>query len=181
MSTVTSLEQLVTAVTELLHALNCALEAQHESTQERVGSAAARTQPQPIRGGLAPWQQRALRAHIDSHLDGSIRNRDLAQLVNLSTYHFIRAFGESFGQSPHQYVLSKRMQRAQELMLSTSASLSQIAISCGLSDQAHLTRHFRKAVGESPGAWRRARGVLRMTIAPAAHAPRTAPAERILA
>ena len=204
-----SLEQLSQALTELLHAVNCTLDEEPELAQQRVRSAAALLrltfspneapanrpwQAQPLRGGLALWQKRILEAHIDTHLESNMRNRDLARLVNLSTCHFIRAFGESFGRPPHQYLLRKRLQRAQELMLSTLASLSDIALTCGLADQAHLTRQFRKIVGDSPGAWRRARRANtlpptpsgspaneRLEIAPTAHAPRAARPERILA
>jgi hypothetical protein len=71
--------------------------------------------------------------------------------------HFCRAFRESFDESPHKYVMRRRIERAQGLMLQTNLSLAQIAIECGLADQAHLNKSFRRFVGECPGAWRRAR------------------------
>jgi transcriptional regulator GlxA family with amidase domain len=61
------------------------------------------------------------------------------------------------GDSPHGYVMRRRMERAQGLMLSTDASLAQIAADCGLADQAHFSKVFRRFAGESPAAWRRAR------------------------
>jgi AraC-like DNA-binding protein len=75
----------------------------------------------------------------------------------LSGFHFNVAFRKSVGDSPHQYIIRRRIERAQGLMLSTDLSLSEIAAQCGLADQAHLTRLFRKVAGESPAAWRRAR------------------------
>jgi AraC family transcriptional regulator len=112
---------------------------------------------EPIRGGLAPWRIRRVTVHIEMNLDTTVRTKDLAALVELSSFHFCRAFRDSFGDSPHAYVTRRRIERAQGLMLTTNASLSQIAMDCGLADQAHFNRLFRRSVGESPGAWRRAR------------------------
>jgi AraC-like DNA-binding protein len=86
--------------------------------------------------------------------------KELAELVKLSSFHFCRTFRDSFGASPHGYVMRRRMERAQGLMLTTNASLGQIAADCGLADQAHFNRLFRRFVGESPGTWRRARATV---------------------
>jgi AraC family transcriptional regulator len=110
-----------------------------------------------IRGGLAPWQIRKLTTYIDTNLDRTITTRCLAEVARLSSFHFCRAFRDSFGHSPHAYVIRRRMERAQGLMLTTNASLGQIAADCGLADQAHFNKLFRKFAGASPGAWRRAR------------------------
>jgi AraC-like DNA-binding protein len=107
--------------------------------------------------GLAPWQIRRVLTHIDSNLDTPIHNKDLAAVARLSESHFNVAFRKSVGQSPHEYIIRRRMERAQGLMLSTDKALSEIAAECGLADQPHFTRLFRRAVGESPAAWRRAR------------------------
>lgn len=106
--------------------------------------------------GLAPWQLRKVLAHIEANLGVSIRNKDLASLARLSTFHFNVSFRGSVGNSPHQYIIRRRMERAQELMLSTEKALSAIAAECGLADQAHFTRLFRRFAGESPASWRRA-------------------------
>jgi len=112
---------------------------------------------EPVKGGLAPWQIRKVASHVDAHLGRPIRNEDLAAIARLNPSHFGRAFRTSFGEPPHEYVIRRRVERAQGLMLSTGASLSEIALDCGLADQSHLTRLFRRIVGESPSAWRRAR------------------------
>ena len=117
----------------------------------------ATAEPQPVRGGLAPWQIRKVTSHVEAHLDRPIRNEDLAAVVRLNASHFGRAFRNSFGEPPHEYVIRRRVEHAQGLMLSTDASLSEIALNCGLADQSHLTRLFRRFAGESPRAWRRAR------------------------
>jgi AraC family transcriptional regulator len=109
------------------------------------------------RGGLAPWQVRRVTAYIEEHLASTIRLQDLASIARLSHSHFCRAFKESIGHPAHAYVMRRRVQRAQGLMLTSAESLSQIAAQCGMADQAHFCKLFRRLVGESPNAWRRAR------------------------
>jgi len=109
------------------------------------------------RKGLAPWQVRKVLSHIEAHLGEPIGNKDLASLARLSTFHFNVAFRESIGDSPHQYIIRRRIERTQGLMLSTDGSLSDIAAECGFADLAHFTRLFHRFVGESPATWRRAR------------------------
>jgi len=111
----------------------------------------------PARGGLAPWQLRRVMAHIDACLAMSIRVRDFNQITSLSTSHFARAFKSSVGEAVHAYIIRRRIEHARELMLATNHPLAQIALECGLSDQAHLSRLFRRIVGVSPFVWRRQR------------------------
>jgi AraC family transcriptional regulator len=171
-----SLERLRIVVAELFKALSSTLQDERESAEECIlranailriapsitpsaaAAATAENPPvKPIRGGLAPWQMRRVAAHIAISLDATISTKELASLVKLSSFHFCRAFRESFGDTPHGYVMRRRVERAQGLMLSTNTSLSQIAVDCGLADQAHFNKLFRRFVGESPGVWRRAR------------------------
>jgi AraC family transcriptional regulator len=170
-----SLEQLRGAVADLLYALGGAIQNKPEEAYGYVSRAVALLRleiPSMIsapdsyhaksaalasRGGLAPWQIRKVSAYIEAHLDSTISTADLAGLVKLSVFHFCRSFRASFGEPPHTYVMQRRVERAQGMMLRTSSSLAQIAIECGLADQAHLNKSFRRFVGESPGAWRRAR------------------------
>src|SRR5579862_5416267 len=100
---------------------------------------------------------RRVSAYIETNLDTKIGTKDLATLLGLSSFHFSRAFRDSFGEPPHAYLMRRRLERAQGLMLTTSAALADIAASCGLVDQAHLNKLFGRLVGESPGSWRRAR------------------------
>ena len=113
--------------------------------------------PPVSRGSLAPWQARRVRLYIESNIVQRMAIEDLARLVSLSTSHFSRAFKVSFGITVHRYIMQKRVEAAQRLMLDTSQELSSIAAGCGLSDQSHLTRWFRRVVGETPASWRRAR------------------------
>jgi AraC family transcriptional regulator len=75
--------------------------------------------------------------------------------VKLSTSYFSSAFKTSFGLSPHNYIVAQRVEFAKQLMLNTSAPLCEIALDCGLADQAHLSRVFRRLTGTTPSAWRR--------------------------
>jgi len=118
------------------------------------------------RGGLAAWQARRLAAHIDAKLAERILTEELAQLAGLSTGHFCRAFKRTFGTPAHAYLMRRRIEFAKGVMLKTQLSLSEIALACGLSDQAHFSRAFRRIVGETPHAWRRARRAA-LTNAPA--------------
>ncbi|PXA88968.1 AraC family transcriptional regulator [Caulobacter sp. D5] len=124
-----------------------------------VGVAAPSVAPlaaQAVQGGLAPWQARKLRKHIDEGLEGDLSTAALGALVALSPSYFGRAFKVTFGQTPHAYVTRRRLEAAQHMMLTTREPLSQIAYLCGFADQSHLCRLFRRAMGAAPQAWRRA-------------------------
>ena len=108
-----------------------------------------------IRGGLAPWQKRNVAAYIAANIGSTIRVTDLARIARLSLGHFFRAYRESFGEPPLAHIARLRIKRAQSLMLRSEASLSQIALDCGMHDQSHFTRVFRRIVGTNPGIWRR--------------------------
>jgi AraC family transcriptional regulator len=161
-----SVETLRSVMTELCTAIRSTLDDERGTAEDslraaaeilqQMGATQAPTKEQ-VRGGLSPWQIRKVTSHVETHLDSTIRNEDLAAIAGLNPSHFGRAFRNSFGEPPHEYVIRRRVERAQGLMLSTAASLGEIALDCGLADQSHLTRLFRRFVGESPRAWRRAR------------------------
>jgi AraC family transcriptional regulator len=168
---VASLDVLRDVVVELIRALNSVLNEEVESAVGSVQRSAAllnvsaqlpefnaiTKSASPARGGLAPWQARIVKTHIDTHLAGSLRTKDLARLAQLSSFHFCRVFRISFGHSPHTYIMRRRVECAQGLMLSTNLALGRIALDCGFADQAHFTKTFRRLCGESPGEWRRTR------------------------
>jgi AraC-like DNA-binding protein len=108
-------------------------------------------------GYLAPWQTRRAIEFVEANLDGTIRVEDLAEVTRLSASYFSKAFRLDFGEPPYAYILRRRIERAQEMMLMTDESLASIAITCGLADQPHLTRLFHRIVGMSPASWRRSR------------------------
>jgi AraC-like DNA-binding protein len=106
-------------------------------------------------GRLAAWQVARVRAFIDENLHRTIHAKDLSAVAQRSTAHFSRSFKQSLGEPPHAYVLRRRLERACHLMITSAASLSEIALSVGFSDQAHLGRRFRQAFDQSPSRWRR--------------------------
>ena len=109
------------------------------------------------RGQLAPWQARRIVSYIDDHLAERVRIDELASLVELSKFHFCRVFKLTFGVSTQAWVLQRRIEVAQGLMLTTGDNLTEIALRCGMCDQSHFTRAFRRLVGETPYRWRRMR------------------------
>jgi AraC family transcriptional regulator len=117
-----------------------------------------RQRPREIpRGGLALWQARRIAAHVEANLAGKIHIKDLAGLLDISSSHFSRAFKCTFGVTAHGWLLRRRIEVAQGLMLTTDSTLTEIAHSCGMADHAHFTHRFRRLVGETPYAWRRMR------------------------
>jgi AraC family transcriptional regulator len=111
-------------------------------------------------GGLAGWQIARVRAFIDKNLDRTIGTKDLSAVVRRSTAYFARSFKHTFGEPPHAYVMKRRLEKACHLMMTSSESMSQIALSVGFSDQSHLCKRFKQAFGESPSNWRREREIL---------------------
>jgi AraC family transcriptional regulator len=109
------------------------------------------------RGGFAAWQSRRLAAHVDANLAGKIVIKDLAASLDITVGHFCRAFKRTFGMPASIWIRQRRIKLAQGLMLTTGASLSEIALSCGMSDQSHFTRSFRRIAGETPSSWRQTR------------------------
>ena len=135
-------------IRERFRAVSCVIEVRSTESHGSTGI---------IRSGLAPKHIRSVAAFIDAHLHTKIKVEDLSRLTGQSSSHFSRAFRQSFGDPPHKYVVRRRVERGQSLMLSTEYSLARIADECGFADQSHLTRVFRAIVGENPYAWRRAR------------------------
>jgi AraC family transcriptional regulator len=126
--------------------------------EARVAGHISERGPRQIpRGGFAAWQSRRLAAHVDANLGGKIVIKDLAASLDLSVGHFCRAFKRTFGMTARIWIRHRRIEFAQGLMLTTGASLSEIALSCGMSDQSHFTRSFRRIVGEAPSSWRHTR------------------------
>jgi AraC family transcriptional regulator len=113
------------------------------------------TVSRPLKGGLAPWQERRAKEMLAGDLIGSMPLGDIADACGLSVSHFSRAFRRSTGLAPHSWLLQARVEAAKALLQRREASLSKIARACGFADQSHLSRVFTRRVGLSPGAWRK--------------------------
>jgi AraC family transcriptional regulator len=109
------------------------------------------------KGGLTGWQASRLTAFIDAGLDRPITLNDLSEVSKLSTTYFCRAFKRTFGETPHSYIVRRRLKKAETLMLTSDVPLSDIAFHCGFADQAHLCKVFRRQHAQSPAVWRRER------------------------
>src|SRR6516165_4621835 len=107
-----------------------------------------------VRGGLPPRVVRRLREHIESNIDQRIGVEALAKLANLSVCYFVRAFKQSVGMTPHNYLIRRRVGRTMELLSGTDMPISEIALAAGFADQSHCARRFRQYVGVSPRDYR---------------------------
>jgi AraC family transcriptional regulator len=114
------------------------------------------TQKSFVSGGLAPRHLRRVVDYIEAHVGRDISLSELAALTELSAKHFARAFKQSTGLPPHQWLIALRIKRAQHLLTTTDATIAEIALSCGFADQSHFTAAFRKATSSTPAAFRRA-------------------------
>jgi AraC family transcriptional regulator len=150
-------------VVELLETAKRELERDREAAKASLVTASSILQSEIERrsrakgarpGALAAWQTARVRAFIDENLHRTIHVEDLSAVALRSKAHFSRSFKQDLGESPHAYVVRRRLERACHLMITSSASLSEIALSVGFSDNAHLCRHFRQTFGQSPSSWR---------------------------
>jgi AraC family transcriptional regulator len=89
------------------------------------------------------------------HPSGNISIAELASACGLSRGYFIHAFKSTTGATPHQWILSRRVEQARELLRNSEQPLAEIALICGFADQSHFTRVFSRIAGASPGSWRR--------------------------
>ncbi len=109
-------------------------------------------------GGLAPHALRKVCAHMRETIARKIDLEELAGIAKLSSSHFSRAFKQSMGITPHQYLSWRRVQLAARMLRETDQPLAQICLAVGCCDQSHFTRLFAKMMGETPGAYRRRNG-----------------------
>lgn len=102
--------------------------------------------PDPVLG-------RRLRELLDARVVDGVSLAEAARLLHAHPAHLVRAFSGAYGIAPHQYLMSRRVGRARRLLLDGLAP-GEVASATGFYDQAHLTRHFRKLVGVTPGRYR---------------------------
>lgn len=103
----------------------------------------------PVTGSLSPYQLNQVIDYIEAHLEQNLRVGAIAQQVQLSPYHFSRRFRQSTGLAPHQYILQRRVERAQQL-LKQGGAIAEVSNQVGFSSQSQLTRHCKKLLGATP-------------------------------
>ena len=111
-----------------------------------------------VKGGLAAWQQRIVTAYIEEHLSEQVSLAILARLARLSTFHFCRAFKQSFGVPPHRYHTNRRVERAKLMLAERKHSVTEIGLAVGFSETSSFTAVFRKITGQTPSRYHRALG-----------------------
>lgn len=104
---------------------------------------------------LSSPQRRTIEALVEDRLGERLELETLAQAVGLTPCVFLRLFRASFDKPPHAYLIERRVARAQQLLRASTLPIKEIALDTGFSDQSHLTRVFRKAVGTTPARYRR--------------------------
>jgi AraC-like DNA-binding protein len=149
--------RLVSAITGALRDLDAPLEALGlddivvplADALAAIDSSAARMRRQRLD---RPALERA-RDYLDGHLEAPVASEELERLTGLDRFTLARQFRTTFGTSPYNYLVMRRLGRARSL-LTLGTSLAEVAAACGFADQSHLTRQFHRAYGITPGRWR---------------------------
>ena len=103
---------------------------------------------------LSSVQIAKVNEYIEQHLDQKIGLTELAALVGLSEYHFIRQYKASTGYTPYQYLVWRRVEQAKGLLSHPTLPITDIALRLGFSDGSHFARVFRKMTGVTPRQYR---------------------------
>lgn len=110
---------------------------------------------QVARGGLSGWQQKKVTDYIEAHLSENVSLAALAALVDLSPFHFARAFKQSFGVPPHRYHVSRRIEHAKELLAAPDKTVTEVALAVGFAETSSFSAAFRRNTGIAPSDYRR--------------------------
>ena len=108
-----------------------------------------------LTGGLSPRVITMIREFIHAHFHRQIYLSELANMAQLSEYHFCRMFKESFAHTPQEYLTYTRIEQVKHLLGHSSHSLTEIALACGFSNQSHMGRYFKKQLGITPKAFQK--------------------------
>lgn len=104
----------------------------------------------PVTGGLSPMVRSRVIEYIHTHLSRKITIETLASIAELSPSHFARAFRQSLGQTPHEFVITTRLQLAKKMIQTSSTSLYEISQLTGFSSNSHMSASMKKAWGQNP-------------------------------
>jgi AraC family transcriptional regulator len=118
------------------------------------GFAVRRPSLRSHRGGLSPTHVRRVTEWVRAKIEDELTLREMAQLVDLSISHFSQMFRKSTGETPHQFVLRQRVERAKEMLRAAETRVLDVAIACGFKTQQHFARVFRRLSGLSPTEYR---------------------------
>jgi AraC family transcriptional regulator len=107
-----------------------------------------------IHGGLSGYKLRRVQEFIDANLEEDLSLAELAEVADLSQFHFARAFRKSTGQTPQQYLMQQRIERAKQLLSKDELPIVEISLRTGFKNQSHFTTLFRKFTKSTPKLWR---------------------------
>jgi AraC family transcriptional regulator len=113
----------------------------------------------PKVGELARWRLKRAIDYFEAQLGEPVSLADVASSAGLTRMHFAAQFRAATGLRPHEYLLRRRIERAQEMLAGTGMSLVDIALSVGFQTQSHFTSVFKRYAGQPPRAWRESRGI----------------------
>ena len=134
------------------------LQSETELPPERTGKLNEGCTERQMRA-LQKWRLKRVVEYVDHHLSGKITLLDLAAVAGLSRMHFASQFRAATGFRPHEYLLRRRIQRAEDLLRQSTMTLVEIALTVGFQTQAHFTTVFKRFVGDTPYQWRNAQCV----------------------
>jgi AraC family transcriptional regulator len=121
----------------------------------RYHSSRSRSVNTAVTKPICSWKMKRLIDFIEENLDRDLSLEVMAADAEVSPLYLPRAFKAAVGQSPHQYVLQRRIQKARSLLTNTDSPIADIALAVGFSSQSHLSNWFRRLVGVSPASYRR--------------------------
>lgn len=129
-------------------------QAAHHALDHILAQHSTTTHTLPVKGGLAPSVMKRVAEFVISHLQEPLTISDIAQIAGLSEFHFSRMFKKSTGESPHSYVLRRRVDTAKQLLVSSRMELTEIAKVCGYANQSHFAAQFRNFTSVTPRRYR---------------------------
>jgi AraC family transcriptional regulator len=103
---------------------------------------------------LQKWRLKRVVEYVENHLSEKITLSDLAAIAEMSRMHFASQFRMATSLRPHEFLLRRRIQRAEELLRNTTMPIAEIALTVGFQTHAHLTTVFKRFAGCTPGRWR---------------------------
>jgi len=118
------------------------------------GHATRHRSAQLHRGGLGAARLRRVKELVHAKMADDLSLEEMAQSVDLSTAHFARMFHKSTGETPHQFIMRQRVERAKAMLRAANARILDVAVACGFKTQQHFAQVFRNVCGISPTRYR---------------------------
>lgn len=105
--------------------------------------------------GITPFQLKGINEYLQNNMERPIFIKELAALIGISTYHFIRMFKRTTGETPHQHITRLKMEHAKELLLNSEEQIIQVGMGVGIYNPSHFSQLFKSYFGTSPYRFRK--------------------------